>query len=308
MKSKFFTFATLLLASSFLITFVACGSDDSSSSSDGSQTPSEATASLLQGKTFTKTTTTVGNYGEQTVENISIMFLPAPHCMVREWGSEEEININGTKTTLPYDRWWTVSYYNVSGNTITINELKYQYTFSVTFTDGGLEGYVLTATDETIKNLAPATEITSDMIGFYNRGFLREELSDEFNTLAAYGESRIFKWEQAAQDYFDLGYRIVDGQNIYRVYEYATLTQPTTDQNVHVWDTETYTVNGTPIVVYYCMTNSGGYAEETWESSYTFHGNRLVVYKEGGYGILTYSNKSLIEKSGSSTVVYSKVN
>ncbi len=307
MKSKIFTFATLLLASVFVITFASCESDDGSSSSEESPTPPEPTASSLLGKTFTKTTTTVGDYGVQTVENISIVFLPTPHCMVREWGSEEKLNINGTKTTEPYDRGWTVSYYNVSDKTITINKLKYQSTFSVTLSNDGLEGYKMTATDETIKNLPSATEVSSDMTGFYNRGFLREELSSSFNTLAAYGDSRITKWQETANGFWDFGYRIVDGQNIYRVYEYATTTQPTRDQDAHVWATETYTVNGSPIVIYYCMTNSGGYAEETWESSYTFHGNQLVFYKEGSYGIFGYSNQSLTEKSGDDTLVYKKV-
>ena len=311
MKSRFLTFAVLLLTVRLAITFTSCESDDSSTTtpSTTSQTPSPATGSSLLGKTFTKSTTTVGDFGEQTVENMSITFLPAPHCMVREWTSEEVINLNGTKTENVDDSRQMIAYYNQSGNTVTIKNLLLNTTFSETISGGGLQGYELTATDETIKNLPAETEVTSDMIGYYDRDHLRQPITEEANTLVSYGDARRDRWESVVNSYWDLGYRIVDGQNMYMVYSYASLTRPN-ENNAIVLASDTYTVQGMTYVIYYCMDT---FSQQDSERSFTLHGNQLVCYRpqnadiEAGYSIMIYSDNSLIDTILDECHIYKKV-
>lgn len=312
MKARVYLILGMFLAGT---SFVSCGSDDSGSS-DGTNTtqkPSQGSttddASLL-GKTFTKTTTSFGELGEKKTENISITFLPAPHCTVRQWESQEVINSDGTRTTDSYDTDQMIAYYSVSGSNINIKLLKQNFTFSETIEGSGLKGYEQTNVDETIRKLPTATEGTSDMVGYYNRGYLRQLILEDVQVLVDCGDTQKSSWESCVNSrYYDWAYRIVDRQNIHRVLEYASLTPPIYDW-AFVWATDTFNIHGVEYrnyvpyekdftyIIYYIM-ETAGEGEGCWQCSYTMHGDQMMIYfpeKDGnkaGYGLIKYEDNTI---------------
>ena len=264
---------------------VACskgGDDDGGGSGSGS-----LDVNALIGKTFYTEDLSYITSGNSYCE---IEFKSVYFASVHMWGRDyDEYSSSGTSR---WDYGWIDCMFDVKDNTMTIHYKNDDYSRDIVlvFKDNKPTGWQLTSDkghSGSSTDYGEAKPGTADMFGFYvdkSYTFFKESVE----SMIQIGDTRKSSLEKLCNEWWGVGWLIVDGNTISRNSTGIMLTQPGTGRKTY--HTESVYLGTTRYTIYYYY---DVVAEDTYK--YVMNGSNVMV---SNGEILTYSSKKLTGKDG----------